>query len=50
MFAYLPNWAAESVKEHERLLDLLESGDAGEVERYARWHKLQTVEAYRAIR
>jgi DNA-binding GntR family transcriptional regulator len=50
MFAYLPHRAAESVKEHERLLELLESGDAGEVERYARWHKLQTVEAYRAIR
>jgi DNA-binding GntR family transcriptional regulator len=50
MFAYLPNRAAESVKEHRRLLELLEGGDADEVERYARWHKLQTVEAYRAIR
>jgi DNA-binding GntR family transcriptional regulator len=50
MFAYLPHRAAESVKEHQRLLELLEGGDADEVERYARWHKLQTVEAYRAIR
>ena len=50
MFAYLPARAAEAAREHARLIELLESGDTAEVERYARWHKLQTVEAYRAIR
>lgn len=50
MFAYLPERSAQALDEHARLLDLLESGDAAEVERYARWHKLQTVEAYRAAR
>ena len=50
MFAYLPDRAAESAREHTRLIELLESGDPAEVERYARWHKLQTVEAYRARR
>ena len=50
MFAYLPERAAEAAREHARLIELLESGDPAEVERYARWHKLQTVEAYRARR
>jgi DNA-binding GntR family transcriptional regulator len=50
MFAYLPERAAEATREHARLIELLESGDPAEVERYARWHKLQTVEAYRARR
>jgi DNA-binding GntR family transcriptional regulator len=50
MFSYLPERAGESVREHERLIELLEVADPGEVERYARWHKLQTVEAYRALR
>lgn len=50
MFAYLPERAAEAAREHVRLIELLESGDPAEVERYARWHKLQTVEAYRARR
>jgi DNA-binding GntR family transcriptional regulator len=49
MFAYLPERAAHSIAEHARLLDLLETGDVEETERYARWHKLQTVEAYRAV-
>ena len=49
MFAYLPQRSASAVGEHARLLGLLESGDAAEIERYARWHKLQTVEAYRAL-
>ena len=49
MFAYLPDRSAHAVREHAHLLDLLESGDATEIERYARWHKLQTVEAYRAL-
>jgi hypothetical protein len=31
------------------LTELLESGSTEEVETYARWHKLRTVEAYRAI-
>jgi DNA-binding GntR family transcriptional regulator len=50
MFAYLPERTAEAVREHARLIELLEGGDPAEVERYARWHKLQTVEAYRARR
>ena len=50
MFAYQPQRAAEAAREHTRLIELLESGDPAEVERYARWHKLQTVEAYRARR
>ena len=50
MFAYLPERAAKAAREHVRLIELLESGDPAEVERYARWHKLQTVEAYRARR
>jgi DNA-binding GntR family transcriptional regulator len=49
MFAYLPERAKEALGEHAHLIDLLENGDPAEVERYARWHKLQTVEAYRAI-
>jgi hypothetical protein len=49
MFAYLPDRSAHAVREHAHLLDLLESGDAAEIERYARWHKMQTVEAYRAL-
>ncbi|HEX6519451.1 MAG TPA: GntR family transcriptional regulator [Streptosporangiaceae bacterium] len=48
MFAFLPGRTAQAAREHAHLLDLLEHGDAAEVERYARWHKLQTVEAYRA--
>jgi DNA-binding GntR family transcriptional regulator len=50
MFAYLPERAAEAAREHVRLIELLEGGDPAELERYARWHKLQTVEAYRARR
>jgi DNA-binding GntR family transcriptional regulator len=50
MFPYLPERAKASLAEHARLIDLLESGDAETVEQYARWHKLQTVEAYRAAR
>ncbi len=50
MFAYLPERAAEAAREHARLIELLEGGDPAELERYARWHKLRTVEAYRARR
>jgi DNA-binding GntR family transcriptional regulator len=49
MFVYLPERAEAAVAEHARLIGLLRSGEPDEVERYARWHKLQTVEAYRAI-
>jgi DNA-binding GntR family transcriptional regulator len=49
MFVYLPHRSSEAVAEHARLIELLQQGDASEVEQYARWHKLQTVEAYRAI-
>jgi DNA-binding GntR family transcriptional regulator len=50
MFAYLPERSKAASGEHARLIELLEAGDLAEVERYARWHKLQTVEAYRATR
>jgi DNA-binding GntR family transcriptional regulator len=50
MFTYLPERAAEATREHARLIELLASGGPDEVERYARWHKMQTVEAYRARR
>jgi DNA-binding GntR family transcriptional regulator len=50
MFAYLPDRFKAAVTEHGRLIDLLESGDSAAIEHYARWHKLQTVEAYRATR
>jgi DNA-binding GntR family transcriptional regulator len=49
MFVYLPHRSAEAIPEHLRLIELLESGTKEEVEAYARWHKLQTVEAYRTI-
>jgi DNA-binding GntR family transcriptional regulator len=48
MFVYLPERAAAAVGEHAHLIELLDSGDPDEIERYARWHKLQTIEAYRA--
>jgi DNA-binding GntR family transcriptional regulator len=48
MFAYLPERSASALGEHAHLLELLQAGDVTEIERYARWHKLQTVEAYRA--
>lgn len=48
MFAYLPERSMQALTEHERLITLLEAGDAQQIERYARWHKLQTVQAYRA--
>ena len=49
MFAYLPERSARAISEHAHLLGLLKAGEAAEIERYARWHKLQTVEAYRAV-
>jgi DNA-binding GntR family transcriptional regulator len=48
MFTYLPERSKPAVAEHARLIELLEDGDTAAVEQYARWHKLQTVEAYRA--
>jgi DNA-binding GntR family transcriptional regulator len=49
MFVYLPHRSEEALGEHVHLIELLEGGTKDEVEAYARWHKLQTVEAYRAI-
>jgi DNA-binding GntR family transcriptional regulator len=49
MFVYLPHRSEEAVAEHARLIELLQCGGKAEVESYARWHKLQTIEAYRAI-
>jgi DNA-binding GntR family transcriptional regulator len=48
MFTYLPERSKAAVGEHRQLIELLEGGDTAEIERYARWHKLQTVAAYRA--
>ena len=50
MFTYLPDRFKAAVTEHGCLIDLLESGDSAAIEHYARWHKLQTIEAYRATR
>jgi DNA-binding GntR family transcriptional regulator len=49
MFIYLPHRSQAALGEHDHLIALLESRDKDEVERYARWHKLHTVEAYRTI-
>jgi hypothetical protein len=49
MFVYLPHRSADALGEHLRLIELLECGGKDEVEAYARWHKLRTVEAYRAL-
>jgi predicted transcriptional regulator len=49
MFVYLPHRSEEALQEHLHLIELLEHGSSEQVESYARWHKLQTVEAYRAI-
>jgi DNA-binding GntR family transcriptional regulator len=49
MFVYLPHRSEEALKEHMQLIELLEHGTKEEVENFARWHKLRTVEAYRAI-
>ena len=49
MFVYLPHRSEEALHEHLHLIDLLAEGTKDEVEGYARWHKLRTVEAYRAI-
>ena len=49
MLAYLPERSGAAVREHAHLIRLVEAGaDAAEIERYARWHKLQVVESYRA--
>jgi DNA-binding GntR family transcriptional regulator len=50
MFTHLPEPTTAATGEHARLIELLEAGDPAEVERYARWHKLQTVTAYHAAR
>jgi DNA-binding GntR family transcriptional regulator len=49
MFVYLPHRSEEALTEHVHLIELLEHGTKEEVENYARWHKLRTVEAYRAL-
>lgn len=50
MFTYLPERTTAALGEHARLIELLDGGDPAEIERFARWHKLQTIEAYRAAR
>jgi DNA-binding GntR family transcriptional regulator len=49
MFVYLPHRSEEALAEHAHLIELIEHGTKEEVENYARWHKLRTVEAYRAL-
>jgi DNA-binding GntR family transcriptional regulator len=49
MFVYLPERSRAALAEHAHLIHLLESGRPDHVDSYARWHKSQTVEAYRAI-
>jgi DNA-binding GntR family transcriptional regulator len=49
MFVYLPHRSEDALREHLHLIELLEGGSKEEVEAYARWHKLRTVEAYRAL-
>ena len=49
MFVYLPHRSQEALGEHLRLIELLEDGGKDEVEAYARWYKLRTVEACRAM-
>jgi DNA-binding GntR family transcriptional regulator len=49
MFVYLPHRSQVALGEHLRLIELLEGGGKDEVEACARWHKLRTVEAYRAM-
>ncbi len=47
VFVYIPFRARASLAEHDELVALIETGaPAGEVERFAREHKLRTVEAY----
>ncbi len=49
MFNYLPERSAAAISEHTHLISLLQSGSPAEIEQYARWHKLQTVAAYREL-
>jgi DNA-binding GntR family transcriptional regulator len=49
MFVYLPHRSEEAAHEHAQLITLLSGGSQEDVERYARWHKVQTVEAYREV-
>jgi len=49
MFVYLPQRSGEAVHEHTQLIALLRNGTPDEVERFARWHKMQTLAAYQAI-
>lgn len=47
IFPFIPDRAWDSVAEHDRLLDLLDRrAPPGEVEAFARQHKLRTLEAY----
>jgi DNA-binding GntR family transcriptional regulator len=49
IFMFIPTRGRASIGEHELLLEMIEGGeDAGAIERFAREHKLHTVEAYRA--
>lgn len=46
-FSFVPGRAAESVREHESILQLIESGaPLGEIEKAARHHRSATLDAY----
>ena len=46
-FAFVPGRAAESVREHENILQLIEAGaPLGEIEKAARRHRSATLDAY----
>jgi hypothetical protein len=46
-FSFVPGRAAESVREHESILQLIENGAAlGEIEQSARQHRSATLDAY----
>ena len=48
-FRFVPGRAQESVREHEALLQLIESGaDADTIEKAARQHRAATLDAYLA--
>jgi DNA-binding GntR family transcriptional regulator len=47
IFPFIPHRGLDSVKEHDRLIELIEQGaDPVQIERFARQHKLRTLEAY----
>ena len=49
IFMFIPTRGRVSIDEHEKLVAMIERGeDADAIERFAREHKMHTVEAFRA--